>query len=150
MKYILLFLLSVTIFSCSKSNMHELDFLSGTWQIEGKQQFEKWEKKADGLLGTGYKIEDGKEKLLETLAITYEKGHWIYHATVANQNQGATISFYLNTNVSEVYSFENTEHDFPKKIQYQIVDSNRLKVNVLGEGEKGFTFLLNRVEKENP
>lgn len=98
------------------------------------------------LIGTGYKLKDGKLEVLEHLAIRMIEGKVVYQATVFNQNQGATISFPLNESISHYYSFENLEHDFPKKIQYQQLDKKRIKVNVVGDKEQGFSFVMNQVK----
>lgn len=119
--------------------------LEGTWQVEGKQQFEKWEVKGNELIGIGYQLIDGKQKVLEHLAIKEIEGKLVYQATVFNQNQGATISFPLNESISGYYSFENLEHDFPKKIQYQKIDGTRIMVNVFGDNEQSFSFVMNRL-----
>lgn len=145
MKYLILILFSICAYSCSTQDIQALHFLEGTWQIEGKQQFEKWEIKGNELIGTGYKLKDGKHKILEHLAIKLIKGKMVYQASVLNQNQGATISFPLNESISNYYSFENLEHDFPKKIQYQKIDGTRIMVNVFGDNEQGFSFVMNRL-----
>lgn len=133
--------------SCSQHKNQKLSFLEGTWKVENKQQFEQWERVEDGLKGKGYKLVDGKEQTLETLVIKEINGRIVYQATVINQNNGATISFPLNEKISDYYSFENPEHDFPKKIQYFKLEENKLKVSVLGENGKGFTFIMDRVRE---
>lgn len=145
MRYLLLILISIFTFSCSQQKIKNLYFLEGTWQVEGKQQFEKWDKFEDDLLGEGYKLVDGQKQTFEKLAIKEFKGRIVYQATVINQNEGATISFPLNESISDYYSFENLEHDFPKKIQYQKINETRIKVNVLGDNEQGFSFVMNRL-----
>ena len=147
MKNLLLILISFITFSCSNQDIKQLYFLEGNWQVEDKQQFEKWEKKGNDLIGVGYKLIDGEEQVLENLAIRVIDGQVVYQATVANQNDGSTISFQLNDSISDFFSFENPEHDFPKKIQYFKLDGSKLKVNVIGEDEKGFTFIMNRVRQ---
>ncbi|RKE04207.1 DUF6265 family protein [Marinifilum flexuosum] len=145
MKYLILILFSICAYSCSTQDIQALHFLEGTWQVEGKQQFEKWEIKGNELIGTGYKLKDGKHKILEHLAIKLIKGKMVYQASVLNQNQGATIYFPLNESISDYYSFENPKHDFPKKIQYFKLREKRVKVNVLGDNDEGFSFVMIRM-----
>ncbi|PXX98021.1 hypothetical protein DF185_16960 [Marinifilum breve] len=145
MKYLILIIFSICTQSCSTQDLQSFHFLEGTWQVEGKQQFEKWDKFEDDLLGEGYKLVDGKKRIFEKLAIKEIRGRIIYQATVINQNEGATISFPLNDKLSAYYSFENLEHDFPKKIQYQKINETRIKVNVLGDNEQGFSYVMNKV-----
>jgi hypothetical protein len=145
MKYFVFSLLFL-LFSCSSYDIQTLHFLEGTWQVEGKQQYEKWELRDNELIGKGYQLKDGNENIFENLAIKLIDGKLVYQATVINQNQGATINFPLNESNSDYYSFENQVHDFPKKIQYQKINEIRIKVNVLGDNEQGFSFVMNKVK----
>ncbi|MCY1545510.1 hypothetical protein D9M68_814570 [compost metagenome] len=66
----------------------------------------------------------------------------IYSATALGQNEGKPIDFILNKDVKNKFSFENLAHDFPKKIQYTIINKTTLFVEVLGEGDKGFSYKM--------
>ncbi|MCY1634835.1 DUF6265 family protein [Marinifilum sp. D737] len=145
MKYLILIIFSICTHSCSTQDVQSFHFLEGTWQVEGKQQFEKWEVKSNVLIGIGYQLVDGKQKVLESLVIKQIEGKVVYQATVFDQNQGATISFPLNESISDYYSFENLEHDFPKKIQYFKLSNGKLKVNIAGNNGRVFSFWMNRV-----
>jgi hypothetical protein len=144
MKYLIL-LISILIISCSENKIETLYLLEGSWQIEGKQQFEKWEKFDGSLQGAGYKLIKEEKQIFEKLSIKVIKGKVVYQATVINQNEGKTISFPLNEMITEYYSFENFEHDFPKKIQYFKLSENKIKVKVLGDNDQGFSFVMNRL-----
>ena len=65
----------------------------------------------------------------------------VYEAKVPDQNEGGTIKFILNPEVDSIFSFENSNHDFPKKIQYKVVDDNQLRVIVLSDDNSGFSYL---------
>ena len=128
--------------SCNQDKVSQLDFLIGTWKMEGKDQYEFWgNDQKNGLVGNSYKIVDNEKKISETLRIKIDGNQLIYQATVLNQNNGKTIEFILNPENSDYLSFENTSHDFPKKIQYKIISADSIKVNVLGENDKGFSFI---------
>lgn len=75
------------------------------------------------------------------MAIKKIGDQFVFEATVPDQNDGKTIQFILNTEVDTLYSFENDNHDFPKKIQYKKMGTNQLKVNVLGAEESGFSYI---------
>ena len=64
-----------------------------------------------------------------------EDGSIAYQATVPNQNDGATIEFLLTAGGETSWTFENPQHDFPKKIEYVLADSNTLNVFVSGDGK---------------
>lgn len=149
MKPKLLFCLAICTlftFSCkSQTLISKFDNLTGTWKIEGKETYESWKKtNASSFKGTSYKLVNGEKKVTETLSIEENNDKVIYKATVPSQNQGQTIPFVLNTKNENLLSFENSEHDFPKKIQYKMITKDKLLVNVLGEDDKGFSYYLIR------
>jgi len=70
MKVVGVFLLSVIGICCSQSKLSELYFLEGTWKEEGKERYEIWERNShDELIGSAYKLVDGKQVIFETLQI---------------------------------------------------------------------------------
>lgn len=119
--------------------------LEGTWQLEGRETYEKWESTAAGFFGKGYKIKDGSEKVSETLEIRAIDGALFYLATVPDQNNGATVRFKLTEIGGDRAVFENPEHDFPKKLIYERNGDGGLTAQVLGAGGKGFTLRFKRV-----
>jgi len=128
--------------SCNESKTSRVDFLVGTWKMEGKEQYEYWEKnQKNGLVGNSYKLVDNQKSISETLRIKSVRNQLIYGATVPNQNDGKTIEFILNPDNSEYLSFENANHDFPKKIQYKKISADSIKVSVLGENDEGFSYI---------
>ena len=126
------------------SDLAEVEFLIGTWKMDGKESFEKWTKKDNRLLGKSYKFINEQEKVSETLEIKKQGDQLVYTATVFDQNEAKGVTFILKSTKDKNHSFENPNHDFPKKIQYKIVNPNKLLVSVLGEGDKGFSFYMNR------
>lgn len=134
--------LLVLLTSCNENKMSKLDFLVGTWKIEGKEQYEFWEyDEKDGLVGNSYKRVNNEKEFSETLSIKSVGNKLIYGATVLNQNNGETIAFILNSDNKKWVSFENANHDFPKKIQYKKISADSVKVNVLGKNDAGFSYL---------
>ena len=136
---ILILLLS---YSCSEKKTAELDFLIGTWKRDNKEQFEVWEKSnSSNLNGYSYRIKDNQKVITETLVIKKIGDQFVYEATVPDQNDGRPVQFILNTETYSLFSFENDNHDFPKKIQYQRINDNKLKVIVLGDDDTGFSYI---------
>jgi len=145
MKRLTLFIITVFTFSLSCKSQSAVDYLEGTWQVEGKENYEAWKKEADGSLsGEGYKIRNGQKVVSENLAIRKGEGTLVYEATVPDQNEGASVPFTLNTQVEGKWQFENPEHDFPTKIIYTKKEEDRVFVEVLGSDGKGFSFYMNR------
>ena len=127
--------------ACPKNKISRVDFMLGTWKIEDKEQYEVWEvSKNNTLIGYSYKYKNNQKIITETLSIKLIENTIIYEATVPNQNEGKTIPFTLNNELKEYLSFENIEHDFPKKIQYKKINDDEIEVTVLGDEDKGFSY----------
>lgn len=125
--------------------MADLDFLVGIWKVENKESYEAWTKKGKNRLeGSVYKIKKDQKKTTEKLEINKTKGGIIYEATVLNQNDGKTVPFSLSTENLEWISFENKNHDFPKKIQYKQISKDTLQVKVLGDNGLGFSYTMTK------
>ncbi|NQX81353.1 MAG: hypothetical protein HRT66_05085 [Flavobacteriaceae bacterium] len=142
MKMLYVICLLLLFASCKENKTSKLDFLVGTWKMDGKEQYEFWEKsQKDGLVGNSYKLVNNEKYISETLKIKSVGNQLIYGATVLNQNSGETIEFILNPGNKEYLSFENVNHDFPKKIQYKRISADSIKVSVLGENDEGFSYI---------
>lgn len=142
-KNMLVFFIMVNAFlSChAQEDLKSVDFLIGTWKIENKNVYEIWKKvNKTEFSGKSYQMNEGQTKISETLSIKIINGKIIYEATVPNQNDGRSIPFELNTRNKDLVSFENLNHDFPKKIQYKLIDNSKVMVNVFGDNDKGFSF----------
>jgi len=139
---LVLILFMVTNACSQQANLNQVKFLIGTWKMEGKESYENWEKSENILVGKSFKIKDGQKKVSETLEIIIQNNQIIYVPTVFNQNDGKSIPFVLESNKENLFSFENPKHDFPKKIQYKIVNDNELYVSVLGDNDQGFSYKL--------
>lgn len=140
---ILMLLMFPTAF-CSQQEIEKVNFLEGTWKIEGKETYESWKKEGVKFIGKSYKLREGKKYVSETLEIKIEEDKLIYTATVLNQNQGKGIPFVLQPVKDNLYSFENLEHDFPNKIQYKIISKSKIQVYVLGKDDKGFSYIIDK------
>ena len=132
--------------ACSENQLSSLDFLAGTWKTEGKEKYEVWKKNENALSGYAYTFDNGEKKILETLSIKEIESRVVYEATVPDQNQGKTIAFILNPEDKSCFSFENKNHDFPKKIQYQKITDDKIKITVSGDGNSGFSYVQLRQE----
>ncbi len=121
------------------------NFPQGTWKMENKESYEHWSKLDDSTFnGFSYQLKNGEMIVTEFLKITTKAAKIVYTATVINQNQGKGIPFSL-TKSDSAYVFENTSHDFPKRIIYQPLNRNQLKVTVSDGEKKGFSYILSKV-----
>lgn len=82
-------------------------------------------------------------KVSEYLEIKKHDNHIVYTASVVNQNQGKAIDFKL-TKTDSTFTFENPNHDFPKKIVYQKLSDTEIFVQVSDENNKGFLYKMTR------
>ncbi len=129
------------LYACSENKLSRADFMVGTWKMEGKEQYEVWESGINNeLTGYSYKYSDSQKIITESLSIKILEKTVIFEATVPDQNQGKTIPFTLNNEIEDYLSFENLDHDFPKKIQYKRINENEIEVTVLGNEGKGFSY----------
>ena len=143
-KKCLVLLVFVSLQPCGQDEIKKVDFLIGTWKVEGRETYESWKKTEDRLVGESYKMKEGVKRVSESLEIKTDQNQIIYTATVFNQNKGKGIPFTLNTTNKEIFSFENPAHDFPNKIQYKILSDRELHVSVLGKDGKGFSYKMEK------
>lgn len=120
------------------------DFLQGNWKMENKEEYEHWDKLNENTLkGFSYKLEAGQMTISEYLDISETNKQITYTATVLNQNQGKEINFKLKRSDS-LYTFENSNHDFPKMIEYQKMNDHEIKVRVSDGNQKEFSYKMQK------
>lgn len=116
----------------------DLSWLEGTWKVEGARTYEEWVAGEIGVMeGVGYKMENEVKLITETLVISETTGELTYYATVANQNDGRTIPFVCAGYHNEDIVFVNRDHDFPNKIQYTLIDPDRILIRLF-KVEEGY------------
>ena len=147
MKTFLAFLL-VLIITIPIAHTQLPGFLQGTWKMENREVYEHWDfLNEHSMKGFAYKMDKGQMLITEYLDLTQTNSEITYIATVLTQNQGRGIAFQLNRS-GAAWVFENPRHDFPQKITYTQRSENTLFVEVSGSGEKGFSYIMNRVLPE--
>ena len=121
------------------------DFLQGTWKMEGKEVYERWDKLNDySMKGVSYVVENGEVTVFEYLDLFYDKGKVNYTATVVGQNDGKGIVF-LMTRSDSIFIFENQQHDFPKIITYQQVSDCEMRVKISDGADKELSWVMKKV-----
>ncbi len=132
---------------CSCGNHHEevdLSDFSGSWIVEseGITFCEEWDALSNAeLRGIGFSIEAGDTTLNENLRIFRKEDNWVYEATVFNQNDSQPVEFPMTFDSLDTFTFENSQHDFPKKIIYSFTTADEMNVNV-GNGSPDNEFNL--------
>jgi uncharacterized protein YciI len=143
MKYILIFLI-LTLANIAFAQSGFPDFLQGTWKMENKEIYEHWDRlNGNTLKGFSYTIKNGQITISEYLDISRTENEMIYTTAVLNQNQGKGTNFKL-TQTNSIYTFENPDHDFPKKIVYQKLSDTEIFVQVSDGKQKGFAYKMEK------
>lgn len=143
MKYPLIFLI-LLLNEITFAQSEFPDFLHGTWKMENQEVYEHWDKLNENTMkGFSYKVRDKKMIISEYLDISKKENEIIYTATVLYQNQGRGVNFKL-TKIDSTFTFENPDHDFPKRIAYQKLTDTELRVKVSGGEKKSFSYKMRK------
>lgn len=124
-------------------SLGSLSWLLGNWVAEsGKSKIsESWQQISDKTFegaGVTYSLEKQKIVSSETLRLVEMSGEVFYLAKVASNH--LPVAFKLTQCTAESAVFENPQHDFPKKLHYQLTKDKRIIVVVSGENENGFSI----------
>ncbi|MBN2395104.1 MAG: hypothetical protein JXC36_01425, partial [Candidatus Atribacteria bacterium] len=112
--------------------------------MENKEIYEHWDKLNENTLkGFSYNLSDGQMFITEYLDITKNGKEVIYTATVLMQNEGKGVNFKL-TEADSTFTFENPNHDFPKKIVYRKLTDSEIFVQVSDGKQIGFEYKMQK------
>jgi len=108
----------------------QLHALEGAWKMQGKRGtiYETWQKVNKVYLhNKSYMVKAGGDTMqLESVTLKQTNEGIFYTSTVPNQNDARPVSFKLTSSANKKFIFENREHDFPKRIVYQLVTTDSL------------------------
>jgi len=129
----------------SCTSLSDLEPLLGHWLVENKGQLteEVWVRVSDKTYegyGRVHSIRSEKVLSQETLRLVEMSGQIFYIAKVTHNAQ--PIAFGLKSCRAGQWVFENLEHDFPKRIQYDLHPDGSLNVDVSDAAEKGFQIVF--------
>lgn len=146
-KLTILLLCSIFGFSIAFSQSNMPTFLSGTWKHESENVFEHWDILSNNQMkGFSYFIENGEISVIEYLSIDKTDNKTNYQASVIGQNKGKSITFELSQKDS-LWVFENSNHDFPKKISYHIVNKDVVSVLISDNRTKNIRYTMHKQNK---
>ncbi len=127
-----------------------LQRLLGEWYESSQNTYEEWESNGNySLNGEGYTKDVAGNHITEArfmlmwapnISITYA-------ATIMRNNMGRQTRFVLTHADANSYTFENEQHDFPKKIKYTIKSADAFETT-LSAGQKSITYYYSRVKPE--
>ncbi len=113
----------------------QLQALEGKWIMKTKKGFmgEEWVKVNEGnLQGKGFFVKGSDTVITERVSLKNTKEGIFYASSVEDQNNNQPIPFRLTSSEKKVFVFENPEHDFPKRIVYELVSSDSLHAYIDG------------------
>jgi len=142
----LIFFILLSFYSSFAQNVFP-SFLQGTWKMEGRDVYERWDKLNDySMKGVSYVIENGKITVFEYLDLLYDNGKENYTATVIGENEGKGIAFSM-TRSDSVFTFENLQHNFPKIITYQKRTDTEVLVKISDGANKEMSWIMKKVNE---
>ncbi len=134
-RYFFLALLFVTATAFIQSHHFKNEVFERLYKLEGKWIMktkkgavgEEWTKvNKDYLQNRGYMIRGNDTIVTERVALTNTGTGIFYTSTVADQNDQKPVAFRLTSSENDVFVFENAQHDYPKRISYQMINKDSL------------------------
>jgi len=99
----------------------------------GRNTFEHWTRiSGSEYQGLGYTLRNGDTIFKETMKLHGDKGTWIFEVSGVNQDP---TPFLVTKKAPKSFTCENEKNEFPKYIEYSLVD-NMLKARIYGAGQE--------------
>ena len=117
------------------NSISNLNWLKGSWIFtEGKNSFhEKWKSENDSsFLGYGFVLSGIDTVEIENLTLHLVKDQLIYSVSTSKDKKVSSSEFVLASLDSAIYSFENLQYDFPKRIRYKNISETEMEVIIDG------------------
>lgn len=150
MKNLIVLILFFIPFLSNAESCHSLnavDWISGSWEYKNKNQIitESWNKVSPLTLeGVGATYVNEELKSIESLRLV-EMSDTLFYIAKVNHNL-LPVAFKLTRCTDTNAIFENNNHDFPKRIEYKLIEKNKMMV-VVGDGKnKEFSINFTRVK----
>jgi hypothetical protein len=143
----LLLAIPAVLFSCSGSGnkaggtktasyaVKKAGWLIGEWQIRSDRgmAIEIWGKTNDSAYAGRSFLVSGKDTIPgETVSLELRGDDLLYIPTVKDQNAGEAVPFTLTSSTDKQLVFENSAHEFPRKISYTQINQDSLLAEVSG------------------
>ena len=148
---IIVIILPVVAFTQNCTTLDTLNWMLGEWQQDGEKSVttETWTQLSagtyEGLGLTRSKSED-KITFVEALRLIEMTNEVFYLAKVSHN--AFPIAFKLIKCSVSMAVFENTTHDFPQKIVYQVTNDGRSLAVTVSNNERQFTVEYKKIEDQ--
>lgn len=116
--------------------LEKMNWLVGNWEqkLPDGTLTETWTKENDSTFsGDSYFINTKDTVHFESIKLTQRAEELTYSATVVGQNDDKPVDFKLILDADNTFTFENSTHDYPQKIIYKKVTSDRLIATISGK-----------------
>jgi hypothetical protein len=158
MKYIFLLALLISLISCdstkpdSKNGLTQFEWMEGEWMdstSDGKM-VEIWNRINDStFVGSSIYMAGIDTIFYEEISLRMKNEKIFYVPSIQNQNNGEAVYFAFTGALKGEFTFENQEHDFPKKIVYTNPHKDSLVAFIEGPTASGYKkefFRMRRVK----
>ena len=124
------------------NSLEQIEWMLGTWQLEKSERFtsETWIRVSDNTFEGVGASQTASGKFVETLRIV-KMAEQIFYIAKTPGNL-FPVGFELKMCGDKRAVFENAKHDFPQKLDYQLVSNDTLKIVVSSKENMGFTLTL--------
>jgi hypothetical protein len=135
-------MLLLAVVSCQKKESVEKDkikaaeWIIGNWENKSPEGIlnENWKKVNDSTFSaTSYFIKEKDTLHFETIVLAQKGETLTYIATVKGQNDGKPVTFSSTSETENKFTFENSKHDYPRKITYLKGADNNFTVEISGK-----------------
>lgn len=125
------------------AQQEEFSWLVGTWQEVDKAKFEVWTVVGQELHAESYELhEDGTKKISEKIRLIKKTNAFFYVPDVPHNKK--PVEFKITSFNTTGFVAENPQHDFPKKITYQL-DSIKMKATI-SDDSKTYSYFFQKVK----
>jgi hypothetical protein len=134
------------------SKILELGWLEGTWTNinDESRSYEKWTKINDSSLSAfNYVMVANDTVFVEVVNLQERLNEVFFTVKVPEQNDSEAVTFKLIPSEKGVFTFENKEHDFPKRITYSNPVKDSIHAWIEGEVEGEFRKVDFLYKREN-
>lgn len=130
----------------------EFKWLNGSWKMITKRGMivESWVTINDSSMqGKSVFVKNETDStVLENIMLTYRDNKYYYIPTAKGQNDNKPVSFEITFFNEKGFVAENPEHDFPKRITYQLINTDSIHAFIDGGAampEKKGDFYFSRI-----
>jgi hypothetical protein len=120
------------------AQQNDLDWLVGTWKLEGKNVYEIWSRSKAGSTLTGHSFHLQANDTVSDERITIRSYNGVYHYIPDVSGDQPAVDFTITHVDNSSFIAENPQHDFPKVIRYKYIQDEtgqRLHATIEGDGK---------------